>query len=554
MAQFSQVFVYPYLELDALGPYVEESLHRPDPSVLRGITGIISEIKDFWRDVTPRAGEEYSVMELPTPGVRPGSEAWDEGKDIVYRFLAAELASGGRWIYGWIDDVKVKIQKGEKRSIVIRWHPDWFLTLGATASYGAGRLLRGPETFARPDPSTPVKWLPDTRYDLVTDADHPTPWVIIVTAYTDNSGQDPITHDRIYFWQIGEPIIYNSQTYYTMGIGFLYAGSFDEFLALDATKIRGVYISPCQPFDIIGAPHVGNLNMAAWKIDSYNNYVVSTLFSSATKISTNDRKKITVTDPYGGTIISLPWGMEFDNIRAHVDITPNSGNLILAFRDGNSDSDAYNKGMLHSIPLLNVPVSSNAFSEYQYSGQREFDITTKRLQQQQVLESGIANATQSAASGAMMGSIGGGTGGPIGAFGGALLGYASAIGSAYSNYGITGKYDRLNQKAVDQLMSKQVSNLLISGGGIGWYNNSDNPGVWRLNVLKRDPSSLAVIDAEQEELGCVTEAYIPDCTTIINGGGGLRIDSLEVVGVNTSAAKYISSLFSRGIHIDPDPL
>ena len=69
--------------------------------------------------------------------------------------------------------------------------------------------------------------------------------------------------------------------------------------------------------------------------------------------------------------------------------------------------------------------------------------------------------------------------------------------------------------------------------------------------MTADAVSKAEIEAEQSELGFVTDTYAANCSTIVSQGGGLRIEGLEVKGdLSREGRDYISTLFARGVHLD----
>ena len=564
MATFSYVHIYEGLKINRK-EYTEEGLHRP-PLSADLFTDNAATMHDNWLFVTPHPSEEFSRMELPTPGRQEGSYEYDPADTRNFRFICVtmkqptidgELAHDKyvNRIFGWIDNVTVKVSKGEKRSIIVDWHPDWYLTMRGTVTYGGGRLLRGPEAYARPDNSEPLRWkclsVFKFNHNVPGGNVNVQPWVILQYQKTTQSGDVSFTTIETLFWKLGESITYNDRTYQTVPIGFLYNGMLEEYLGIAPSSVIGVYLSPIPPHDPNPdiMPYIYQASeraayKASIKVSEFN------LLNASPALQTTDEKKLLIADPYGAVVGVLPWHCQFTSIWAHLDISPTGASLILTFRDGDTDDKAFAEGRVMTTPLQKVPITSNAWSEYVYSGEREYDITVKRLQQQQNLESGIANSTQAAVSGAMMGSISGGAGGPIGAGAGAALGLITSIGGAYTTSAIAAKYDKLNQKALDRLTANQTGNIIVSGGGTGWYDVNDSPGQYCLVTLQRDAVSRVMYNNEITELGYSTDMLLPSCRTVISQGGGLRIEGLEVKGANTQASAYISALFARGVHID----
>ena len=557
MAVFSYVYAYSSLELDAMGPYLEGGLHRPDPAVLNGITGIYSSnMVDAWTDVNPRPGEEYSVMELPTPGIKLGAPYYDERMSTPIRFIVAligdtRLPDYSYYVYGWVDDIRVKIQKGQNRSIVIHWHPDWFLTLGATVTYGAGRILRGPQSLARPDPTEPRMWKESTAA-VITDNSGEAFWVVVL--YTENVtvGGKTYTQYQLAFWQNGSTV--SSKP--TPSIFDVYNGLLEEYLELDANSVRGAWVSPIRPVD----PSSPGVNA---QTDSGGNrgwykarpglIEQSILTISATLLNTSDAEKYIIVDPTGGVVASLPWGIPFDKMAATLDIGPAGCYMIVDFRDSTSlTGRGRGEGRMFSIPMISIPITENAMQSYVYSGEREYDKELRTIQKDQAAVNGIAGIGTSAIGGAIAGSMV--APGP-GTVAGAIAGVVSGTVGTAVGYVSAGHFDRKTQTAIDKLKSNQAAGDVVSAGGLAWYYNG---GKWYFVKMTRDSASAAELSAEQTELGYPTDSYTTSCASVIldarTNGGGLKIEGLEVFGANVNAGKYISGLFARGVHIDKDPL
>ena len=99
-------------------------------------------------------------------------------------------------------------------------------------------------------------------------------------------------------------------------------------------------------------------------------------------------------------------------------------------------------------------------------------------------------------------------------------------------------------------MANQTANVIISSGGCAWFN-TDMPHSWKLVKLVRDPLSKGELETEQTEKGYVCDTYTTNCTPVIQSGGPMRIEGLEVVGdLSKEARTYIQQMFARGVHLD----
>ena len=113
----------------------------------------------------------------------------------------------------------------------------------------------------------------------------------------------------------------------------------------------------------------------------------------------------------------------------------------------------------------------------------------------------------------------------------------------------TGISNDEKMKANNRLLSNQAGSVLISGGGDAWKTSLY--GSWNIVALVRDSESAAALSAEQAEMGYITDMFVSDCTSLISGGGGLRIEGLEITGdMNREGKAYIQALFARGVHLD----
>ena len=559
MAQFATVYAFSDLQFDGLVPCLEGSLHRPDPAMMNGVTGITSHLVDFWGLVTPRPGEEYSVMELPTPGSKPNASYYDEASDEPIRFLAAKIGDSRlpgynrEWVYGWVDDIKVKIQKGQNRSIVVRWHPDWFLTMGTTVSYGAGRILRGPQSLARPDPSEPRMWVDsNVHIELGDGPDHY--WLIVLYTKSNTIGSKTYTTYELAFWQNLTAI----GTVSSPSLQDVYDGKLEEVMGLDPDTIQGVWASPINPIDTASANTVTNTaGTASWYVGHPSSVMPrNQVIVNSDTYATNDNDKWTLLDSAGNSLGVVPWGIGFDKVKMLTDIGPSGAYLIVSFLDSSKPNKGYGEGRVFSVPLPSISVTQNAMQSYVYSGERDYDKTLRDIQKNQAAVNGIAGAGSSAIGGAVAGTMA--TGSPAGMAAGAAAGLISAtVGTAVS-YISAGHFDRKTQEAIDKLKSNQAAGSLVSAGGLGWerdmIGSGQNTMKWSLVKMTRDSVSAAELTVDHDEMGYPTDVYSASCDSMIRQLGPFRIENLETLRVSPAAGRYIAELFARGVHIDANPL
>ena len=583
----SSLYLYKECRLkvpDGNGGYVwqnfrEDELHRPliltsaaDPAVQSGPANLVG----VYNAPQPRKGRLLSEIEVPYP-YEYFTGLTSTGNVAKFLCLNGGPEIGNMEIYGWIDRVEPIATKGPEKNTLIHWHVDYWLTLqklewNATHSaswqskglaFGRGTFKRGGAGMARPDPSAPRTW----RYDsdiVLRDYSFTLAkrYAIILwtQTFTDPNDQSvSVTGICSGFWELGETVTNQGVTYQAPGIRDIYGGILEEMLGLPASSIIGVWFSPIAYGDGTSTIHYNDYKRP-YSSATYHSFMHTydylpptnttnvTVTISNTAVSTTDTEKYLVTDPKGTVYATLPWGIQFTACKMTLDVGTTGAWLVLRFlADPNVDMPLQ-EGREVQIPLIAAPITSNAMSDYVSSGQQDYDRQSAILQQEYNRKSGIANAMQSAGSGAIGGAL---VGKAPGAIAGALIGGGMGILQTQINYQLGTEYDRKSQQLVDQLTSNQIGSVLTRSGGPMWYQASHGGGYWRLVKMVRDPLSKGELEAEQAEKGYVCETYATNCTPAIRSGGPMRIEGLEVVGdIPKEARTYIQQMFERGVHLD----
>ncbi len=530
--------------------YSEDSRHRP-----MWVTDADYHIESgsSFTSVTPRKGEEFSVVELPI------DTGYFDGSDASFCAISAVHPSGITY-FGWIDGYSpVAVGKSTR----IKWHVDWWTTtqfnesLRTACILGEGRFKRIADSEkARPDSSVPVRWEIDLTGEISAYQAEKGPWIIVVNTDKTDIGETVI---RYKFWYEGMSWkdSQSGQTMPSVSISEIYNGYLEEHLGLDADSVLGVYFSPIPP-------------AASWTVKTSNGHAyycvgqnetiptiengvivpcIESLMAQQDKmpVRTDDHHKWVVQDPYGVVYYTLPWGFSVyyfptgvTGLRAKVDVGTNGAYLILNFSETSSWNPA--DGQTVQIPLISAPVTSNAMSSYVLSGQRDYDIATAQLQAEQSRKSGWTNVGTGAIGGGLVGAM---TSNPYFAVAGAAIGAVASIVGTEVNYAVTKEYDQKSQAETDKLMSNQTASALISAGGWGWKGQK-----WMLCRMSRDAESEASLSAEQEEMGYLTDRYFASCAEEIGKGGPMRIEGLRVSGVPRQGCEYISAIFNQGVNLD----
>lgn len=556
--------------------YEEDDQHKPllTQNIGGGINGLYIDPAGYVMkqdNCYPKKGREFQEIELPY--------SWEEFNSMltsgkIPKFIVCHPdIVGVTDIYGWIDRIEPVATKGPSTNTRIIWHVDYWLTLNEMwdwhrlfptdytfeIGFGRGRVKRGPADMARPDPSSPRMWVNAGKTQLKPPEtnfwEEGGPFCIVM--YTENTydAQTPPqlvkTEFKIAWWPLKSNAYFITNSYSTITINRIYDGLIEECLGISPNAIVGVWFSPICPMGGAGSirTHLDSGSSAtfAW-YERGGGDIASPVYeiSYVDPIKTDDINKYMIVDPLGTVYATAPWGIEFDKIKMYLDIGTSGAWLNVIFSNTNTVSDEDGEGRRVQVPLISAPITSNDMSEYVYSGQREYDKSTARLQQEKNAWSGVANLGGGIVGGAIGGAI---AGGPAGAVAGAGGGLISGTVGTIANFWLTEVYDSKNQDALDRLMSNQTANVLVAGGGRSWFDVGD--GKWWMIQLSRDNESTGELGAEQSEFGYVTDVMSPDCTTLIMGGGPMRIENLQVRGDLTPEGKqYITALFNRGVYLD----
>lgn len=561
--------------------YEENDLHKPYFTATASRGGVFKSFaKDAdklynFTDVQPRKGKEFQEMELEIVWDEfTGVKLFETPKLIVIRFSKLNPAGAYTFVYGWIDDAEPVATKGPQPNTRIKWHIDWWLTwtdynwfqiAGEPAmqknwsprkvTIGAGRLLKGPASFARPSASAPRKWLLEDAKSIINDHDpHFTTyewWAVMCATETSGTPSSNVTTKIThYYWPIGKKI--SGAAHKSPNWTIIYTGEIEERMGIDPSRILGFWVAPFNPwntgtlenFETVSVYKEPDLMALSYSRN------IKTLTDS---VQTDDKRKIIFTDPTGAEMFTAPWGISFKSIVTWFDIGTSAASLCVYLRETDRDTAIDERkgaeGRFFSFPLPSLPVTENAWSSYVYSGQRDYDMQQKAIQRERSAVNGIAGIGTHAIGGALAGTA---AAPGVGTAVGAIAGLASAIAGTAINYFTAGEFDNREQRSVDTLTSRQTAGMIANAGGVEAITPRNGPMIgWNMLTMVRDPVSLAEIEVEQEELGYDTDTYVVDCTNLISAGGPLRIEGLRVKGdIPKEGREYIAGLFARGVNID----
>ena len=472
-------------------------------------------------------------------------------------------------LYGFIDEVELLSDTTSAAAVRVRWHVDEWMTYLGSAVLGFGHVLRRPVGAADPIQYYERKrWFPDSYSTVVPvkKLDSPSAdvwWVLL--AYGETTPQQdkivsfftyPVGKDNEYLFGLSEDITPVATLF--PGLRESIMGRWDELLDLDPNGIYGAWLLPCPPMGTelsgngtYGSPVVSTTNgwipygensggtgkvafKSGWG-SSYQRYddifpVESSSFGTA-KVPT-EMNPVHILGFTGESIGELPIGGSYQAYTYRVIASATECYLEVRF-DGDLSRI---EGTCFSIPALPLDLTENAWSSYQYSGQRRYDIDARNNQS---IKSGIESATSGALTGALMGGFGP-MGAAAGAIGGAVAGGVS-LGMDFL------WFNEAEQRLKDKLAANQTPGILLSGGA---WDAMYNGNTIRAVTLKMDTYSKDRADSERSLVGVKVDEYNSSNDTVRASTGFYQIVNLAVTGsIPNSAKRSIANRFAKGVRL-----
>ena len=484
----------------------------------------------------PHKGSTLTELHLPL--------SFTQTFGMSYLYIEATDGAGSVSLFGWITSIDQRSTAAE--GITIRWDVDWWRSYSGSITWGSGIVKRcNDSTYKRPYPTHPRRWkinkMVSFEQNSITG-----PWVCVV--YNKTTGTNPpITTLNYIAWEPGTTKTSGGDTYTGLSWKNIMEGKIDEAFGIAPSTITGVFILPLQPIQLLTRYVTTSLGKL-WYEEGYNLIDLEFSFNATDYVTTDDTHMSVIVDPYGSIVGNIPYGSTVQGFHITADIGTNNANAIISLKTNHTPAlYAHQQGPVDeviAVPALTAPVNSNAYSEYIYSGQRDYDKLYAQMQRDENRIKGWTGVGTSTASGAMGGAIaGGGMGAAIGAVGGTLLGgITTEIG-----YDLQGGFDDWYQNAKDALYANQTSNLLIGSGGYGWnwfY------GQWYFIELIADDVSLAEYTNDIALNGYETNVSASSVSSYITGGGPLQIININLTGNAPPQAKqYIKNKLESGVYI-----
>ena len=529
----------------------------------------------------PHKGSTLTELHLPL--------SFTQTFGMSYLYIEAADGAGSVSLFGWITSIDQRSTAAE--GITIRWDVDWWRSYSGGISWGSGIVRHcNDATYKRPYRTRPRYFTCDDN-DMIkmavpydTDKYHRT---VIITATITENGSSQIKQ-FYYSLDLNMVMVNDLATVKNGGLSAstTYRGYIDEALTAMGYdfEIISVFISPIGPEtsyqNITGYGWCAVYNNVSYSFTptvsvTIDGTPVSVTFVTQTKNVTEIRKVITVSqtgitaddtkslyviDFNGNKIGEIPYGITIKDAYLTLDVGGNGGYLVCTFTNSANGYVNYNNhhayaanpalGCSFTIPLPSVPVTTNYWSSYVISGQRDYDVTNARIANDQKAVSGIESTLQSGISGGVVGA----SAGPIGAIGGMLGGLLAGGISTGVNYALGENFNDQLQDARDRLYSNQTNSLQLSGDSMQWlwrvFGSSSRYEGPYLVTMHSDSVSAAEYANDIALNGYETDISASSVASYITTGGPLQIINLNVKGNTPPQAKqYIKDKLSAGVYI-----
>lgn len=534
-----------------------------------------TEIYSTMEDLNCSVGRVFTKMKVPV--------SWFTVMNANYLIADMDInnpAGSSLHIKGWIDSIDLISDSEDYPQVEIRWHFDYYEMYKSLITFGYGHIKRRPFNNISDTPvqNYPFRYLeltntPAVKLDnAITVNNRQIWWIIINHNVQDKEGDNVYTRIRSKTW----PVFLNSdQCFFSctvvpldnppqastrkvrgVSVKEIMFGEIDELLGIDPNDIIGVWLSPFAPSGVlISSPQspTGGTGTSADPLTWSNAVAISKTASSAyayfeassetrshmttfTSLISTETDRYVVTGLQGEKLLDLPYGMSLASANLQLYNEPDGPYIEVSFRDGSLGNL---EGCAVNIPLPSLPVNSNAWSSYVYSGKREYDIEMRTITSN---TNAWRNAGGSAASGAMMGAFG-----PMGL----ALGVAGGAAGGLISYGVEMLYTNdEEQKQEDRLAANQPSSLILSGGSLQAAYREYGIAIRKISP---DDYSLTQIANTRNNSGVSVDEILASCDTIVKTTlptGYYSIKNLIISGNAPKEAKdYIKKKFDAGVRL-----
>ena len=481
--------------------------------------------------------------------------------------------SEGIVIYGWVDNVELKSDTSDYPMVNIYWHPDLWRTYCQKAVFRAGTVRRRPLTADVPPQPYPYRYMRvDAERELIPQKKdyngNPLWWFYMTYVEEDSDGHYTTVETYCFPASVSNHLyvgLSDSNYAESPSIRYTLNGLVDEYLGLMPSRIVGCFMSPIAPVSYTGTGSQSDpINMqGSWYLNKVtgtqygpwgyyvNSPAVPDLYEEysatlPTTMRTTDTDTLYVTGFDGEPLAALPWGLGVKGYTYRMTVDAVGAYVTVRFNGLKSRSE----GLGVTIPCVAVSITQNSWSEYVYSGQRQYDKEMRNLQSVQELERGLTSAVTGAGEQAGLSTMFGGLNtvkGRTMAKGGAITAGAAALGSAI-NFGADMLYfNNEYQHWEDYAAAHQTDNLALPGSG--WDIILFGRTVY-IVTMRVDAYSSANRQSDISMYGAHVTEPLSSCQSLVLAGGPLQITNMTVGGdIPVEAKEYIRMMFSNGVRL-----
>ena len=504
----------------------------------------------------PHKGSTLTELHLPL--------SFTQVFGMSYLYIEATDGAGTVKLFGWIISVDQRSTSAE--GVTIRWDVDWWRSFSGDATYTHLHVTKtNDSSYSRPLNMRPRRWVYKEKLNFIQHlaGSYPTDtltYSVLVFTYLDGSGNLTYGLSCTQFKVNGYASTFS-------GIGTGSADQLATYLNVPASNIKGCWVVPIidpNCFMASGVLVFPNSYYSTMVTSGGKSFFISTApmtyfwsmtISTTEQWRTTDNERTQFTDAAGTPYWTVPYDFEIKSIAIKTDIGATQAYSMIIFSedatpptDVTFDDDlitAIAEGRYCMVPMEAAPVTSSALSDYYASGQRDYDIEARKIDQERNAWSGFLGIGGSIAGGTVAGSL---TGNPIGAAAGAVSGAVSGIGGTIANYWLTENYNDRLQRATEQLYSNQAGQL-ITIGGTKHRLDLAKKGFYFVKTIA-DTVSYDNVDDMIAASGYDVDIYEGSSSTFLTSGCTTQLADVTITGsIPPEAKQYIKLKLQAGVII-----
>ena len=543
-------------------PLTEEGVERykiSDP-----VSNHLTSLFNYSDDLNCSVGRIFNKVKIPVSWIAVNAA------NYIKATMEFNNPSGSTLqIYGWIDAVDPISDTDGYAAVEVKWHFDYWEMYKSSMTFGYGHIKRRPfgSLSDTPIQNYPVRYYAIDGSPVRVDPNMKTAtkqiwWAYI--SYNSQSGGHTSIETRAFpvsvppgiglHLQINEGGV--NKTVQALSLPDIYSGKFDEIFGIDPDDVIGAWISPYYPSNIVsfsgsgdfgdplifvhyaGVPNYGESSSISpsfgWMYASPTVSYPAVTFNPP--LVSSEEVRHMLVSPEGLKLLELPYGFSVSSLNVTLIFENDAPFLEFTFRSG---SYGNLEGMTVNLPLSCLPVNSNAYSSYVYSGRQDYDRSMRTVRSN-------ADAWKSSAAGA-------GSGAMMGAFGpaGLVVGSVGGTIGGLVGYGVEMGYQNdAEQQLENRLQANQPSTMIVS--------SNSRLAIFReygFSMMKIVPDSYsaAQLTNVRSNSGVSVDEILSSCDTQIRTTaptGYYRIDNMIITGsVPKEAKDYVKKKFASGVKL-----